>query len=134
MIDRDDVMSLLLASSPAFADEWDPAENLDDDSRLLYLDVVEYVRHVLRLIRLNAASELTPIFEVIERLHVEGDDQVRELATVGILEGLQSAAATSAGVDPELEVRPYLLPVSLEWWERLNAFWNGDATALHSSD
>lgn len=134
MIERDGVMQLLLASSPSFTDEWDPDENVIDGERQLYLDAADYVRHVLRRVHQEASSELEPIFDAIERLHVEGDDYVRELATVGILEGFQSANADTAGVNPDLEVRPLLRPVSLAWWQRLDRFWAGDMTALIETD
>lgn len=127
-------MPLLLAGSPSFAAEWDSTENVIDGERQLYLDAADYVRHVLRLVHQEAGSELEPIFDVIERLHVEGDDFVRELATVGILEGFQSANADTAGVNPDLEVRPYLRPVALAWWQRLDRFWDGDVTARNETD
>lgn len=127
-------MPLLLASSPSFADEWDSSENVIDGERQLYLYAADYVRHVLRLVHRKTSGELGPIFDVIEQLHVEGDDFVRELATVGILEGFQSAAADSAGVNPALQVRPRLRPVSLTWWQRLDRFWDGDVPALNETD
>jgi hypothetical protein len=55
-------------------------------------------------------QEFPAIFDSIERLHIEGDDQVREAATIGLLEGIQTTAGHRR-VDPEVFV-PYLKPES----------------------
>jgi len=67
-------MPLHLASCPSFAKAWDSSENVMDGERQLYLDAADYVRHVLGLVHQEASSELEPIFDAIERLHLEGDD------------------------------------------------------------
>jgi hypothetical protein len=61
---------------------------------------------------------------VIERLHTDGDDFVREAATIGLLEGIQNTWG-HGGVDPELFAK-HLLPVSRKWWDELNAFGRGE--------
>ena len=63
------------------------------------------------------------MFEAIERLHLEGDEYVREAATIGALEGIQNVAGND-GIDPE-EFVIYLRPESLRWWGQLNEFWEG---------
>jgi hypothetical protein len=135
MITAGDVMPLLLEACPSFAPHWAEieAENLDPESphgRLLYLDAGEFIRHLVRLRVDGKTDEFPAVFDVIERLHVEGDEFVRELTTIGYLEGLQMATVTSAGLDPEQDFRPYLRPVSSQWWERVNQFWAGDPAAL----
>lgn len=56
-------------------------------------------------------------------LHVEGDDYVREAATIGLLEGIQNDWGNHL-VDPEL-FAIHLLPESRQYWDELNAFWRG---------
>jgi hypothetical protein len=124
----------MLSASPSFAASWDPIENVIDGERRLYLDAADFVRHTLGLIARQDVDELATIFDLIERLHTEGDHFVRELATVGYLEGFQSGNADSAGVDPDAQVVPLLGPVSLSWWIRLDRFWAGDPRALRESD
>ena len=119
-IAADDVMPLVLAASPSFDRIWDPEQNLDAGRRLLYIDVAEFVRHLSRLVEAGEVSELPAIAELIERLHVDGDQFVRELATVGFLESLH----------PESPFVAWLLPESRRWWDRLERFWNGDVDAL----
>jgi hypothetical protein len=130
VIRREDVVPLMMSASSSFAASWDPAENVIDGERMLYLDAADFVRHTLGLIARRNGDELAAIFDLIERLHTEGDDFVRELATIGYLEGFQSAMADLARVNPDAEVVPLLGPVSLSWWRKLDRFWAGDPTAL----
>jgi hypothetical protein len=120
VIVREEVMELLVTSCASFGAIWDPAENIDDGERLLYLDAMLFDGHVLDLIAAGDTTELDQVFDLVERLHLEGDDFVRELATIGILEGLH----------PDEVVRPWLRPTSLRWWSRLDQFWGGDRSAL----
>ena len=60
------------------------------------------------------------MFAAIERLHVEGNDDVRNLAAVGFLESLQGLRG---GIDPERDIKPWLLPASARSWEELIEFW-----------
>jgi hypothetical protein len=69
------------------------------------------------------ADEVANAFAVFERLHVEGDEYVRELATIGYLEGVQNVASNNEG-DPSSFER-YLAPESSRWWNGLKAFWAG---------
>ena len=50
LVRRDDVMTLLCSACPSFASSWNPDDNLDGGERLLYLDVAEFVAHVLDMI------------------------------------------------------------------------------------
>lgn len=84
----------------------------------------DFARHLLHLHRESRTAEFPAIARVIERLHTEGDDYVREAATIGVLEGIQNVWAND-GVDPEL-FTTHLLPESRRWWDELNAFWRGE--------
>jgi len=63
------------------------------------------------------------VFEAVETMHLEGDDYVREDATIGALEGIQNIAGNSF-VDPE-QFLPFSRKTSMKHWERLNQFWSG---------
>src|SRR5215471_13497030 len=84
--------------------------------------------HIVDLCKQNQTQEFPAVFDSIERLHIEGDDYVREAAIIGLLEGIQNTAG-HRGLDPEV-FAPYLKPESTKWWKKLNAFWNGDIRAL----
>jgi hypothetical protein len=81
----------------------------------------ELAHHMVDLIKSKQTSKFPPVFDVIERLHIEGDDYVKEAATIGILESLQNVASNN-GVDPEAFV-PWLGIESRRWWRQLNDFW-----------
>jgi hypothetical protein len=109
-------MPLLMEACPSF----NPAVPDDD---LLYIELGEFARHLLELQKLNRIEEFSRIALVVERLHTEGDQYVREAATIGLLEGIQNNWSHE-GIDPEPFVQ-HLLPVSAKWWQSLNDFWNG---------
>ena len=131
VIGRDDVIPLLLEAVPSFREVWETEvfeDNKDGDSRLGYLDASAFARHLFKLWQTGQTQEVRRAFEVIERLHVEGDHYVRELATIGYLEDVQNVAG-HAGVSPT-GMREYLGPESTRWWNGLNAFWGGLAPAV----
>jgi hypothetical protein len=65
---------------------------------------------------------LAAAFGAIERLHLEGEQYVREAATVGLLEDLQNLNLHKNGTAPE-QFRPYLGAESVRWWDKLYRFW-----------
>jgi len=76
----------------------------------------------LGMVERGDTAGLPAVFAAIERLHVEGDNYVREAATVGVLEALQNLNLHKNGTDPE-RFRPYLAHVSARWWDKLYRFW-----------
>ena len=137
MITAGDVMPLLLEACHSFREAWErevQEENLDEDSptgRLGYLDAGDFIRHLVQLRLDGVVDEFPAVFEVIERLVLEGDDYVQNLAIIGYLEGMQMMTVTGAGLDPETDFRPFCTPTLDMWWDRINRFWAGDATALN---
>jgi hypothetical protein len=120
---------MLLSACPSFQRAWDEyANDPAYDEELLYIHLAEFANHLVSLLKSQDVSEFEAVFAVTEALHVEGDAYVREAATIGLLEGIQNIAE-NRDLDPELFV-PYLKPESARWWKKLNAFWNGDVTAL----
>jgi len=99
-----EAVPMLLAAVPSFTDLWRELEHdpihLDEESgaRLHYSDAGEFTRHLVVLQRLGATEELQRAFAVIEALHVNGDEYVQELATIGYLEGIQTAASQTEDV------------------------------------
>ncbi len=125
MIAKVEVMSLLLQACPSFAGPWKAyteSEYRAGDEQLLYVDLGAFARHIVDLYEHGRTEELRPVFNMIERLHKEGDAYVREAATIGLLEGIQNVA--SHRFDPEVFV-PFLSPEAAKWWHELNAFWQG---------
>lgn len=109
-------MPLLVEACPSYRRV---AQNRD----LLYCELGSFSWHLVELQKQNSTEEFSAVVCVIERLHVEGDDYVREAATIGLLEGIQNVCGNE-GLDAELFAR-YLLPVSAKWWQSLKDFWLG---------
>ncbi len=129
MIEKDQIMSLLLEACPSYRARWEEyIAQPGYEAGLVYVDLGDFAHHLIDLFQQGNLSEFPATFDVIERLHVEGDSYVREAATIGALEGIQNVAGNS-GVDPE-RFFSFLGPESAKWWRRLSKFWAGDVTAL----
>lgn len=123
MISKSQMMELLIAASPAFESYWQ--QFLDDwrgDAELpLYVALGQYARHLIELHKQRTVESLTRAFNAIERLHYEGDDYVREAATIGILEPLQNLISRDEARAED--VLPYLGAVTRRQWDSLKRFW-----------
>jgi hypothetical protein len=120
MITKEQVIPLLLNASPSFTERW-KAHRAFYEEELLYPGLGEFAHHLVELHKANRIDEFPAVFNVIERMHLEGGHNVREAATIGMLEGIQNVAGNS-GIEPE-EFVQYLEPESLKWWRQLNDFW-----------
>lgn len=123
MITKAEVLPLFHRACPSFAPRWQEHCAAWDEEHLLYIDLGVLVDHIVDRFAAGHTEEFPAVFAVCERLHLEGDPEVREAATIGLLEGIQNVSG-SRGVDPE-EFRQFLGPESLKWWTGLNAFWDG---------
>lgn len=112
-------MPLVLEACPSFRETWEGS----DDQDLLYVAMGDLARHLLKLYQAGHTDEFGPLCQAIERLHLDGDAYVKELATIGILEAIQNVWGHT-DTDPE-EFHKFLLPESRRWWKELNEFWAG---------
>lgn len=124
MILREDMFKLILEVSDGFKPVWNEfvSEWKDDAELPQYLALAKLARYISRLVAESRTQELSDIFEVIERWHLEGDDYVREAATVGILEDLQNTNIVGTGVPDK--VQKLLLPKSKQQWTKICDFWS----------
>lgn len=136
MIHRKQMMQMLVAACPSFASRFAAGlanDNLDGNGEILeYLALSDLSRHLLTLIAAQRFDELPSTFEMVERLHVEGDQYVREAATVGLLEALQNHSEHRKL--EKSQITKWLGPESRKWWDRREDFWAGDARALREID
>ncbi len=139
MITAGDVVPLILDACPSFVAVWeieieqDPIHLNEDGTRLDYLDASAFSRHLVRLLKAHRSDEITASFQAIEKLLVDGDPYVKELATIGYLESLQN----HAGWDEKIEASDFegfLQPESRRWWKGLIRFWSGDSPAVRPVD
>ena len=125
-------MPLVLAAMPSFQPKWDDEvreDAADDNSpggRLGYLDAWAVVMHAVRLLADGHREEVEALLKVLERLHLEGDDYVQELATIGYLEDFQNALDRHPSLTYD-DVLPLLGPESRKWWDAVERFWTGES-------
>jgi hypothetical protein len=127
VIARDDVLPLLAEACPAIVAGLRADDDLDDE--LPFIAAASLARALLA--RLDGDdAEVDAAFGLIERLHIEGDHYVRELATIGFLESLQTPEnpALMAACEQRLG------PESMRWWKGLIAFWTGKAQFVAAVD
>lgn len=124
----------LLSAVPALQTQWDEfvceyegEPETQTDGPPLYLFLGDLARWTETQLRKRNSGDLQAMFEIVERWHTQGDDYVREAATIGFLEALQGV--TTKRQQGAL-INRWLGPESTLWWHRLNAFWEGDSTAL----
>lgn len=133
-----DVPGLLLRSCPSFAQSWEAVreENEDTDNpggRLGYLDAGHFIRHLVSLKLAGTVDEFPAAFDLLERLVVEGDEYVSNLAVIGYLEGLQMRTVTDRGLDPESDFAPWLRPTCRAYWQAICRFWEDGTPIPHVS-
>lgn len=114
MITKGQIVNILMNTFPTFVPN---EENRD----LPYVVLGGFSRYLLEAFKRKDESVLKKAAALIERLHLEGDGYVKEVATIGLLEGIQNTWPDS-GVDPERFVF-YLLPESRRWWNSLKRYW-----------
>jgi len=116
-------MTELVQACPSFEPEWQRFRDewRDEDELPLYLSLGEFACHIINLLSRGDTARFPAIFNTVERLHVDGDDYVREAVTIGVLESLQNLNLHST-TEPE-QFRPFLRPNSERWWNKLYDFW-----------
>src|SRR5205823_4005567 len=112
MIRKAEMMDPVLEACPGFGPTWDAflkEWSLESDLPV-YIAVSELARYLIATLALRDVETLRRAFAVVERWHLEGDQFVREAATVGLLEDLQNTGLHDS-TDP-VEFEPFLLPTS----------------------
>lgn len=131
MIDRAGMMEPMLRACPSFQAVWDEfvKEWKDSKELPLYLVLGDLARHIVTMLEHGDTQEFQQIFDVIELWHTKGDPWVQEAATIGLLEDLQNTNLYLSA-EPE-ELREYLGPESLRWWNKVHQFWEGKLDTRH---
>ena len=85
MITKDQVVSTILKVCPFYKETWEKHLAFYEED-LLFVFVPDLVNSVIDLDKQNKRQEILSIFEVIEKLLIEGDEDVKNLIKVGVLE------------------------------------------------
>jgi len=131
MITRDELFLPILRVTPSFSRKWNAfleEWKEKDDGYPYYLALGDLAVHMIGLLSSGKTDELRSIFGVVEQWHLEGDDYVREAATVGLLEDLQNGNLHQS-TEPK-DFLPFLHPESRFWWEKVDTFWRTGAPII----
>jgi len=92
-----EIVPLLIQASPSFEAAYAEykADSIDEEW-LPYLEMGEFARHVVDLFSEGRTADFPRIFATIELLIGDGDEQTLGLATVGILEDIQTNSSWRA--------------------------------------
>jgi hypothetical protein len=118
------MIPLLIEASPEFQPTWEEfveyySSELEDLP--YYICLGDFAKYLVEKLDKEDTHDFEAIFQVVERLHIEGEHYVKEAATVGLLEGIQNIMGHK-NKNPDL-FRPFLLPETTRWWNKLNDFW-----------
>ncbi|HKN36955.1 MAG TPA: hypothetical protein VJX16_27230 [Terriglobales bacterium] len=119
MLEKQHVISHLLREFPQFRNRWEEARNKWRHDAGAYLDMSSFARFVTdELYEKGQYQQVRAAFELIERFLTDGTAEVRELAALGFLETLQTAASWKPyGSDA---FGRFLRPESRDVWNKLD--------------
>ncbi len=122
-ISEDQVLEFLYSSVSEFKVLVE-SELDEEDRKLSYIVAGSFAKFLLDSYKNGKTELLHSAAKFIEALHVNGNDKVRELATIGYLEGIQNVWGNNK-TDPSIFYE-YLRPESKKWWDQLNKFWSAE--------
>ena len=114
-----------------FLTDWEDDEETERNGLPYYLALGDLAHHLVELLKAKNTQTFPEVFELVELWHIDGDDYVKEAASIGLLEGIQNIALSDKHIVPSDFIQ-WLGPVSRKWWNKLNQFWDGNYSALQS--
>lgn len=129
MITEQMVSELLLKACPAADGYWRAhLKDWNGEAAGFYNDIAVFVHFAVDSYAAGKRDELKPLFEAIERMLSEGNEDARGLAIVGFIETLQCNASHTdfgAGV-----FKQWLGPLSVQAWDEIEALWEGKTSLM----
>ena len=131
MITADTVFDTLTSTSAYLKNRWETyidSEYSNQDyktKRLDYVDIGEICRFIVEKIKLQETNDFGIFFENVEMLIVNGDDSIKNLIIIGLLEGIQNNSGNE-NVDYHNGFNQWLKPETKKAWHELIFFWESD--------
>jgi hypothetical protein len=98
----------------------------------LYVRISAFALHIVDLLAARAASaELDAVFDTVERLLTDGDDDTVELVTLGFLETVQNVVSHDDVAVAAADVFERLGPQAARVWVEHEELWNEAARWRH---
>jgi hypothetical protein len=115
MLRKGDVFPLLLDACPSFRPEWDDERSYwGAEIASGHVGIIGFPAHIIDLFLASRTECFPAVFALVERMIVDGDGGVQDLATAGLLEDLQNMAVNE-GIDVDSFV-PWLAPQAGRFW------------------
>jgi len=128
-IDVHRMFELLVEACPDARQEWDEhCRAYVEEDPCNYIGVAVFARYVVACARLGQLEKARVAFDLVEQFIVRGSPYVRDLATIGFLEDLQ----TIASWEPfgYAVFVPLLKPHSRRAWDKIEAMWEGKSSLM----
>jgi hypothetical protein len=137
VITKDEAVVLLVGACPSFHARDESLRGRAVDSELWHYEQMSaFAHHLVRLAERGETSELPAVFDLVERLLVEGDPAAVLLLRSALVEDLQNITShRDIAVGPD-DFRSMLGPVTIEVWDELDLAWSAAAehpTAIERS-
>ncbi len=126
VISQSEAFGLLIEALPDAQSDWKEHQREWDGEDAPYSGMAVFARHLVELSEQRKTAEFSEAFELIERLIVEGDSDVRDIVVLGLIESLQNIASWTEG-GAEVFV-PCLGPNSRAAWYELETIWAGKSS------
>jgi hypothetical protein len=89
----------------------------------VYIDVGDFATHLVVLLERGETREFPAVFDTVERLFRDGDDGLRYVLKVGLLESLGNIAAGRHGWSFAARFREWFGPAATAAWDDLHLEW-----------
>ena len=127
-INRDSAIELLTSVFPDLTQQWESHISAEyqnyKEERLDYVDIGEIIRYIVEKKRRNDTSGFSDFFDRVETILIYGDDYMKELMIIGLLEGIQNLCGFE--VNYKTGFNEWLKPETKKAWEELIQFWEGN--------
>lgn len=129
MIQKPQVMPLILARCPAFIPTWEKHQAFwQGEEAGIYNDLGEFATFIVDTYPQQETETIVAAFRAIEEFLVDGDEEVQTAAAIGFLEDIQTIASN----------RPYGAAVFVQWlgpkskgaWAEIEEMWRGKSSLM----
>jgi hypothetical protein len=127
MVDKSEIIPSFLEVCPSFRERWETrVKSWGSRERGDYNDIGELADHIVDLYEKGETERFSDIFDLVEELVNEGNQEVRDLMTIGLLEDIRNIASH----------RPFGNSVFLSWlgptsrqaWFEIEEIWRGKSS------
>ena len=125
----ENMVSDLLKALPSVKVRWDEhLEYWGDEERGCYNDMSVFAHHIVECYQRGQTDEFGSVFALIERFISEGSPDVRELATIGLLEDIQTIGSPDRWGYKVYE--QWLGSKSRIAWQEIERVWEGKISLM----